>query len=77
MLAVAVDLAGTGWCLGLLGLSGRPVTVYAPIGLQPFLPETVQVLRQHSEQRIDASQEKLLCQVSPATIDRLLKSCRS
>jgi hypothetical protein len=44
--------------------------------LQPFLPEMVKVLRQHSEQRIDASQERLLCQVSPATIDRLLKSCR-
>jgi hypothetical protein len=44
--------------------------------LQPFLPEMVKVLRQHGEQRIDASQEKLLCQVSPATIDRLLRSYR-
>jgi hypothetical protein len=44
--------------------------------LQPFLPEMVKVLRQHGEQRIDASQEKLLCQMSPATIDRLLRSHR-
>jgi hypothetical protein len=44
--------------------------------LQPFLPEMVKVLRQHGEQRIDASQERLLCQMSPATIDRLLRSYR-
>jgi hypothetical protein len=44
--------------------------------LQPFLPEMVKVLRQHGEQRIDASQERLLGQVSPATIDRLLRSYR-
>ena len=44
--------------------------------LQPFLPEMVKVLRQHGEQRIDASQERLLCQMSPATIDRLLRPYR-
>jgi hypothetical protein len=44
--------------------------------LQPFLPEMVKVLRQHGEQRIDASQEKLLYRMSPATIDRLLRSYR-
>jgi len=44
--------------------------------LQPFLPEMVKVLRQHGEQRIDASQERMLCQMSPATIDRLLRSYR-
>jgi len=44
--------------------------------LQPFLPEMVKVLRQHGEQRIDAFQERLLCQMSPATIDRLLRSYR-
>ena len=44
--------------------------------LQPFLPEMVKVLRQHGEQRIDASQEKLLYRMSPATIDRLLRSSR-
>ncbi len=44
--------------------------------LQPFLPEMIKVLRQHGEQQIDTVQEKLLCTMSPATIDRLLRSCR-
>jgi hypothetical protein len=44
--------------------------------LQPFLPEMVKVLRQHGEQQIDTTQEKLLCTISPATIDRLLRPCR-
>ncbi len=40
--------------------------------LQPFIPEMVKVLRQHSEQRIDASTEAQVCRMSPSTIDRLL-----
>jgi hypothetical protein len=44
--------------------------------LQPFLPEMVKVLRQHGEQVIDASTEARLCQISPSTIDRLLRPCR-
>jgi hypothetical protein len=44
--------------------------------LQPFLPEMVRVLRQHGEQKIDASVEKQLCRMSPSTIDRLLRPCR-
>jgi hypothetical protein len=44
--------------------------------LQPLVPELVRVLRQHGEQQIDVSQEKLLCQMSAATIDRLLRPCR-
>jgi len=44
--------------------------------LQPFLPEMVKVLRQHGEQQIDATQEGLLCRMSSATIDRLLRPCR-
>ena len=40
--------------------------------LQPFIPEMGKVLRQHSEQRIDASTEEQLCRMSPSTIDRLL-----
>ena len=44
--------------------------------LQPFLPEMVKVLRQHGEQRIDASTEAQLCRMSPSTIDRLLRPCR-
>jgi hypothetical protein len=44
--------------------------------LQPFLAEIVRVLREHGEQHLDAYQEKLLCQMSPATIDRLLRPVR-
>ncbi len=44
--------------------------------LQPFLPEMVKILRQHGEQWIDASTEGQLCQMSPSTIDRLLRPCR-
>ena len=44
--------------------------------LQPFLPEMVKVLRQHGEQRIDASIEAQLCRMSPSTIDRMLRPCR-
>jgi hypothetical protein len=44
--------------------------------LQPFIPEMVKMLRQHGEQRIDACLEAKLCQMSPATIDRLLRPCR-
>src|SRR5512137_2148393 len=44
--------------------------------LQPFLAEMIRVLRVHGEQHIDASQERLLCQISPATIDRLLRPVR-
>jgi len=44
--------------------------------LKPFLPEMVDVLRRHGEQRIDATQEAQLCGISPSTIDRLLRPCR-
>jgi hypothetical protein len=44
--------------------------------LRPFLPEMVKVLRQHGEQRIDAATEAHLCQMSAATIDRLLRPWR-
>ncbi len=44
--------------------------------LQPFLQEMVRVLRRHGEKRIDASIETQLCQMSPSTIDRLLRPCR-
>jgi hypothetical protein len=44
--------------------------------LQPFLPEMVKVLRQHGEQRITAFLEAQLCQMSPSTIDRLLRPYR-
>ncbi len=44
--------------------------------LQPFLPEMVKVLRQHSEQIIDAATEAHLCRMSAATIDRLLRPYR-
>ncbi len=44
--------------------------------LQPFIPDMVKVLRQHNEQHIDASTEAQLCQMSPSTIDRLLRPWR-
>ena len=44
--------------------------------LQPFIPEMVKVLRQHGEQRFGMSVEAQLCQISPSTIDRLLRPCR-
>ena len=44
--------------------------------LKPFIPEMVKVLRQHNEQHIDASTEAKLCQMSPSTIDRLLRPYR-
>jgi hypothetical protein len=36
----------------------------------------VKVLRQHSEQIIDAATEEQFCRMSPSTIDRLLRPCR-
>jgi len=44
--------------------------------LRSFLPEMVRVLRQHGEQRINASWEEQLCQMSPSTIDRPLRAYR-
>ncbi len=44
--------------------------------LKPFIPEMVKVLRQHGEQRINASLEAQLCHISPSTIDRLLRPHR-
>lgn len=44
--------------------------------LQPFIPEMVEVLRQHREVLIDASTEAQLCRMSPSTIDRLLRPWR-
>ena len=44
--------------------------------LQPFLPEMMTVLRHHGEQRINAFMEDQLCQMSPSTIDRLLRPYR-
>ena len=44
--------------------------------LKPFLPEMVKILRRHGEQEIDTVIEAQLCQISPATIDRLLKPHR-
>jgi len=44
--------------------------------LQPFIPEMVKVLKRHKEQPINPSMEAQLCQISPSTIDRLLRPCR-
>jgi hypothetical protein len=44
--------------------------------LQPFIPEMIRVLRQHGELPISISLETQLCQMSSATIDRLLRPWR-
>jgi hypothetical protein len=44
--------------------------------LQPFLSELVKVLRRHGEITISTEVEAQLCQMSPSTIDRLLKPWR-
>jgi len=44
--------------------------------LKPFIGDLVRVLRQHGELAINASLEAELCQMSPSTIDRLLRPWR-
>jgi hypothetical protein len=44
--------------------------------LKPFIGEMVRVMRQHSELAVNARLEAELCQISPSTIDRLLKPWR-
>ncbi len=44
--------------------------------LKPFIGELVRVMRQHGELGVNACLEADLCQVSPATIDRLLRPWR-
>ncbi len=44
--------------------------------LHPFLPELITVLRRHGESTLTAEIEAQLCQISPATIDRLLRPYR-
>ena len=44
--------------------------------LRPFLPELVMILRRHGEVSVNAETEAQLCQMSPATIDRLLRPYR-
>jgi hypothetical protein len=44
--------------------------------LRPFLPELIKVLRRHGETTMSAEVEAQLCQMSPSTIDRLLRPWR-
>jgi len=44
--------------------------------LAPFLPELVEALERHDELRLSVEQRTALVQISPATIDRLLRSVR-
>ena len=44
--------------------------------LHPFLPEVVKVLRRHGQIAVSAEVEAQLCQMSPSTIDRMLKPWR-
>ena len=44
--------------------------------LKPFIGELVRVMRQHGELTVNTSLEAELCQMSPSTIDRLLRPWR-
>ena len=44
--------------------------------LCPFLPELVTVLKRHGDSTMAAEIEAQLCQISPSTIDRLLRPWR-
>ena len=44
--------------------------------LQPFLPELIAMLRRHGESDVSAQVEAQLAQMSPSTIDRLLRPYR-
>jgi hypothetical protein len=44
--------------------------------LKPFIGEMVKVMRKHGELAVNAMLEAELCQISPSTIDRLLKPWR-
>jgi hypothetical protein len=44
--------------------------------LKPFLGELARVMRQHGELHLSAAVEAQLCQMSPATIDRVLRPWR-
>ena len=44
--------------------------------LHPFLPELVTILRRHGDSTLTAEIEAQLCQISPSTIDRLLRPYR-
>lgn len=44
--------------------------------LHPFLPELVTILRRHGDSTMTAEIEAQLCQMSPSTIDRLLRFWR-
>jgi len=44
--------------------------------LHPFLPELVKVFRRYGESTMSAEVEAKLCQMSPSTIDRLLRPYR-
>lgn len=44
--------------------------------LAPFLPELIEALERHDEVRLSAEQRTALLQISPATIDRLLRPVR-
>ncbi len=45
--------------------------------LQPFMGELLEALERHGELRFEPHLEALLCQMSPATIDRKLQRARA
>ena len=62
--------------IGALRLAWEATDRLCSKRLQPFLPELVKTLRRHGETIMSAEVEARLCQISPSTIDRLLKPWR-
>ena len=62
--------------IGALRLAWEATDRLCSKRLQPFLPELVRILRGHGETTMPAEVEAQLCQMSPSTIDRLLRPYR-
>ena len=62
--------------IGALRLAWEATDRLCSERLQQFLPELVRILRGHGETTMPAEVEAQLCQMSPSTIDRLLRPYR-
>jgi len=62
--------------IGALRLAWEATDRLCSKRLQPFLPKLVRILRGHGETTMPAEVEAQLCQMSPSTIDRLLRPYR-
>ena len=62
--------------LGALRMAWEATDRLCSKRLHPFLPELVTILRRHGESTMTTEIEAQLCQMSPSTIDRLLRPWR-